>query len=330
MSKKQTYSILSFTDWYQTYSINESNYNNYGFSINDIMKIQSLLVSNSFMLNIRSNGKSAVDGMFGEESKAALMKYQQSKGLSPTGVLDNETLSSFGLKPTTRTGSTTPPVEQIVPDMKNTPITEPKDIKPGVEKLSKVADRDGDYCQIIDPSSIKLVFEPNFSKYSASGWIQKGYNNFINLTYYEGNGRPSSNFYSNGVNLGAKLGELGYWPFMMLKPKVQIIKSGKEVISPIEGFSGSSMVVMGGQVISKNMHPREAAVRQRTGVGITASGDIVVYVTKRANVNTLGQKMQLAGAVYAVNVDGGNSTMFVRDGQILVATSRPIPTILAW
>lgn len=330
MSKKQTYSILSFSDWSQSYHINESNYNNYGFSIDDIMKIQSFLVSNNFMSNIRLNGKPAIDGMFGEESKAALMKYQQSKGLPPTGALDNQTLSSFGLKPTTRSGSPTPLKDQKIPDTKTIPIIEPKDIKPGVEKLSKVADRDGDYCQIIDPSSVKMIFEPNFSKYSASGWIQKGYNNFINLTYYEGNGRPTSNFYSNGVNLGAKLGELGYWPFMMLKPKVQIIKRGKEAISPIEGFSGSSMVVIGGQAISKNMHPREAAVRQRTGVGITSSGDIMVYVTKRANVNTLGQKMQSAGAVDAINVDGGNSTMFVRDGQIFVATSRPIPTILAW
>lgn len=327
MSKKQTYSILSFTDWSQTNRLNESNYNNYGFSIDDIMKIQSFLVSNSFMSNIRSNGKPAVDGMFGEESKAALMKYQQSKGLSPTGALDNETLSSFGLKSTTRTGSSPAPKQQL--PVTDTP-TEPKDIKPGIEKLSKVADRDGDYCQIIDPSAIKMVFESNFSKYSASGWVQKGYNNFINLTYYEGNGRPSSNFYSNGVNLGAKLGELGYWPFMMLKPKVQIIKKGKEAISPVEGFSGSSMVVIGGQPISKSMHPREAAVRQRTGVGITASGDIMVYVTKRADVNTLGRKMQSAGAIDAINVDGGNSTMFVRDGQILVATARPIPTILAW
>lgn len=327
MSKKQTYNILSFTDWSQTNRLNESNYNNYGFSIDDIMKIQSFLVSNSFMSNIRSNGKPAVDGMFGEESKAALMKYQQSKGLSPTGALDNETLSSFGLKSTTRTGSSPAPKQQL--PVTDTP-TEPKDIKPGIEKLSKVADRDGDYCQIIDPSAIKMVFESNFSKYSASGWVQKGYNNFINLTYYEGNGRPSSNFYSNGVNLGAKLGELGYWPFMMLKPKVQIIKKGKEAISPVEGFSGSSMVVIGGQPISKSMHPREAAVRQRTGVGITASGDIMVYVTKRADVNTLGRKMQSAGAIDAINVDGGNSTMFVRDGQILVATARPIPTILAW
>jgi hypothetical protein len=32
----------------------------------------------------------------------------------------------------------------------------------------------------------------------------------------------------------------------------------------------------------------------------------------------------------AINVDGGNSSMFVRDGQILLSTSRPIPTILAW
>lgn len=327
MSKKQTYSILSFTDWSQTYRLNESNYNNYGFSINDIMKIQSFLVSNGFMPNIRPNGKPAIDGMFGEESKMALVKYQQTKGLSPSGALDSETISSFGLKATTRTESSHAPKQQT--PINDTP-TEPKDIKPGVENLSKVADRDGDYCQIIDPSAVKMVFESNFNKYSASGWVQKGYNNFINLTYYEGNGRPTSNFYSNGVNLGAKLGELGYWPFMMLKPKLQIIKSGKEAITPIEGFSGSSMVVIGGQPISKNMHPREAAVRQRTGVGITASGDIMVYVTKRANVNTLGQKMQLAGAVDAINVDGGNSTMFVRGGQILVATSRPIPTILAW
>jgi exopolysaccharide biosynthesis protein len=222
----------------------------------------------------------------------------------------------------------TPIIQQNLPQVTVNP--KPADIEPGVEKLSKPADRDGDLVEIIDPSIVKIGFESNFSRKTASEWIQKGYRNFINLTYFEGNGKPTSNFFSNGVNLGAKLSELGYWPLMTLKPKVEIIKRGKDAISPIEGFSGSSMVVINGQAVSKTLGPKEAAIRQRTGVGITASGDIIVYVTKRADVNSLGRKMQSAGAVEAINVDGGGSSLFVRDGQILFPTSRPIPTILAW
>ena len=44
----------------------------------------------------------------------------------------------------------------------------------------------------------------------------------------------------------------------------------------------------------------------------------------------LAEKMKIAGAVNAVCVDSGNSTFFVRNGEVEIATSRKVPTILYW
>lgn len=311
--------ILPFHSWIGRDSINESSYNNMGFTFDDIMKVQDFLVKNSFMNAIRTNGKPAVDGKFGEESRTSLINFQKSKGLESNGIIDSKTVSAMGLN-------------IIIPVMQTQgqPDSLDKGIKPGVEKLSKSADFGEDFIEIIDPTAIGIGFNSDFKPQNASEWIQKGYKNFINLTFFERNYKPTGNFYSNGVNLGEKLNKFRHWPMMILKPEIEIVERGEEAMYPVEGFSGSDMLIKSGSIYDVSGGPSEMALRPRTGVGITAKGDIIVYVTPKCNLKTLAEKMKVAGAIDAINVDGGGSSLFVRNGEIEFPTNRKIPTILYW
>lgn len=310
--------LLSYKSWSNS-SINEwASYNNMGFTFDDIIKIQTFLVNNSFMGTTRKNGKPSVDGKFGEETKVALVQFQKSKNLDSNGTIDSKTLAAMNLN-------------IIMPIISSSPNqNQPKGIKPGVQPISQKLDSGGDFIEIIHPSSVKLGFTPDFKRLNINEWIDKGYMNFINLTYFEPNGRPSGNFYSNGVNLGEKLDRLNYWPMMTLKPQIKIYDRGGDAISPIEAFSGSQHLIENGVLQKIYLGPSESAVRPRTGVGLTAKGDVIVYVTPKANVLLLAEKMKAAGAIDAINMDSGESTLFVRNGYAEFSTKRPIPTILAW
>lgn len=311
--------ILRFHSWIGRDSINESSYNNMGFTFDDIMKVQDFLVKNSFMNAIRTNGKPAVDGKFGKETRTSLINFQKSKGLESNGIVDSKTVSAMGLN-------------IIIPVMQTQgqPDSLDRGIKTDVKKLSKSADFGEDFVEIINPSSVNIGFTSDFKPNNASEWIQKGYKNFINLTYYERNYKPTGNFYSNGVNLGEKLTKFRHWPMMVLKPELEIVERGEEAMYPVEGFSGSDLLIKDGSIHDVNGGPSEMAMRPRTGVGITAKGDIITYVTPKANIKMLAEKMKASGAVNAICMDSGNSTFFVRDGQIEIATSRKVPTILYW
>lgn len=314
-------SILSFKSWS---SINEaSTYNNRGFSFDDIMKIQTFLVGNGFMNNIRANGKPAIDGMFGAETKDALTNYQKSKGLESLGEITDETLKAMNLY-ITRQKSMDPRFSADMPYNNS--------VEPGIQrKMSKVLDMGIDKMEIIEPSTVRLVFASGFKRFTASQWIDQGYKNFINLTFFEPDGRPTANFYSAGINLGAKLDSLGkYWPMMTLKPKLEIFERGSYAVAPQEAFSGSDLIVKNGVIRDKRQSPDEASLNRRTAVGITNDNDVIVMVTTKSDLMGMAAKMQRAGARDVINMDGGGSSLFVRDGKIIVPTSRAIPTILAW
>ena len=311
--------ILPFESWIGRDSINESSYNNMGFTFDDTMKVQDFLVKNSFMSAIRTNGKPAVDGKFGEESRTSLINFQKSKGLESNGTIDSKTVSAMGLS-------------IIIPVMQTQgqPDSLDKSITSSEKKLSKSADFGEDFIQIIDPTTVGIGFTSDFKPNNANEWILKGYKNFINLTYYERNYKPTGNFYSNGVNLGEKLNQFRHWPMMILKPELEIVERAEEAMYTVEGFSGSDLLIKNGSIHDVNGGPSEMAMRPRTGVGITTKGDIIAYVTPKANIKMLAEKMKIAGAVNAVCVDSGNSTFFVRNGEVEIATSRKVPTILYW
>lgn len=308
--------ILLYESWVN--KINEgSSYNNMGFTFDDIMKVQEFLVKNAYMNSIRPNGKPAVDGKFGDETRESLINFQNSKGLEANGTIDSKTLSAMGLN-------------IIVPLMQQSASKPNPEIKPGVEKLSEPADSGGDFIEIIDPSAIGVAFNSDFKPHNATEWIQKGYKNFINLTFFEANYKPTGNFYSNGVNMGEKLNRVSHWPMMVLKPELKIVERGSEALYPLEAFSGSDLLIKNGAIFDTSGGPSEMALRPRTGVGITAKGDIITYVTPKSNLKTFAEKMKMVGAVYAINVDGGGSSLFVRNGEIEFPTGRKIPTILYW
>lgn len=317
----KSHRVLTFESWI---TLNESStYNNKGFSFDDIMKVQSFLVSNNFMSNIRPNGKPSIDGMLGKETQQAIIAYQNSKNLTALGELTEETLKSMGIS----IAKSTNPSPAIINEM---PYKD--SIELGVEKeLSKIADSGEERIEIIDPSIAKVIFTSDFRRLTVSEWIQQGYKNFINLTFFESSGKPTANFFSKGINMGAKLETLGkYWPMMVIKPKLEIVDNVSDMMNPEEAFSGSHIIVKDGVAQSIRQSPKDAAIRPRTAVGITSNGDIIVCVSPRSDIQSMGVKIQRAGAKEAINMDGGGSSLFVRNGQILVSTNRAIPTILAW
>ncbi len=300
--------ILLYESWLK---MNESSYDNQGYPENIIKDVQTFLVQNGFMGEIRSNGKSAIDGKFGDESKGALIKFQQSKNITANGLLDDSTLTLMNLKS-----------QSIKKDT----------IEYGVQtSLSIVKDSGGDKIEIIDPKAIKVVFTPDFKRLTADEWIAQGHKNFINLTFFESNGKPTANFFSNSINYGEKLNTLGkWWPIMVTKPDIKIFSNLSESPSPIEAFSGSHFLVKDGVVNIERQGPKESALRPRTAIGITKNGEIIVMVTPSSDLIGFAKKLYLAGAEDAINLDGGGSSLFVRNGEIIFPTSRPVPTILAW
>jgi len=321
MKKFGTERILSFGSWVAT---NEAlTYDNKGFSFDEIKQVQTFLVNNGFMETIRPNGKPAVDGMFGPETKQSLIDYQKKQNISSIGNLDDVTLKSMNLNISNRGNLNTGTVYEM-------PYAD--SIQPGViDKLSKIVDGPNERGQIIDPSIAKVVFVQGFKRLTATQWLEKGYKNFINLTFFESDGTPTANFYSGGINLGAKTSTLGkYWPMMVIKPKLEIVRHGSDALLPQEAFSGSHIIVKNGVASQLKQDPGEASLGRRTAVGITANNDIIVMVSTRSDINGMGEKMQRAGAKDAINMDGGGSPLFVRDGKILISTGRPLPTILAW
>ncbi|MFM9872841.1 MAG: phosphodiester glycosidase family protein [Fimbriimonadaceae bacterium] len=61
----------------------------------------------------------------------------------------------------------------------------------------------------------------------------------------------------------------------------------------------------------------------RTGVGITKSGKIIlVATTNRVSLSTFGKALKSQGAVDAVSLDGGGSTMLYFNGDLKISTSR--------
>lgn len=323
MNEFNDISVLSFQSWMV---LNEARtYDNRGFSFDDIKKVQAFLVNNGFMNNTRTNGKPAIDGMLGVETSKAMSDFQRSKGFPKIGDLNDQTLKSMGLDIVARERNTVR--SEIIHEM---PYGE--GIRYGVERnMSRIADVGGDRAQIIDPSIAKVVFAENFKRLTANQWIERGYKNFTNLTFFEANGTPTSNFYANGLNLGAKIGTFGkYWPMMVIKPKLEIVDTAASIVPPQEAFSGSQVILRDGNPVNFKQTPEEASMGRRTAVGITMNDDIIVMVSTRSSVKTMATKMQAIGARDVINMDGGGSPLFVRDGKMLISSARAIPTILAW
>jgi Phosphodiester glycosidase len=221
-----------------------------------------------------------------------------------------------------------PAVSTKVKSYKNVQYIPNDMLKP---KPSIVKDSGGDLIEIIDPLAIKVDFDSNFRKMTINEWIDRGNKNFINLTFFEPNGKPTANFFSNSINHGAKLDTLGKrWPMMVIKPELKIIDNISENPYPIEAFSGSASLIENGVIIKHTQGNKDAELRPRTGIGITSKNEIIVMVTPSSDLIRFANKLLDAGAYHAINMDGGSSSLFVRNGQVLFSNTSPVSTILTW
>ena len=198
-------------------------------------------------------------------------------------------------------------------------------------KPSIIKDSGGDLIEIIDPLAIKVDFDFNFRKRIISEWIDRGNKNFINLTFFERSGKPTANFFSKSINHGAKLDTLGkHWPMMVIKPELKIVDNISEDPYPIEAFSGSVSLVKNGVIQKHKQGNKDAELRPRTGIGTTLKNEIIIMVTPKSDIIGFANKLLNAGAYHAINLDGGSSSLFVRNGQTLFSTTSPVSTILTW
>jgi hypothetical protein len=198
-------------------------------------------------------------------------------------------------------------------------------------KPSIIKDSGGDLIEIIDPLAIKVDFDFNFRKRNISEWIDRGNKNFINLTFFEPSGKPTANFFSKSINHGAKLDTLGKrWPMMVIKPELKIVDNISEDPYPIEAFSGSVSLVKNGVIQKHTQGNKDAELRPRTGIGTTLKNEIIIMVTPKSDIIGFANKLLNAGAYHAINLDGGSSSLFVRNGQTLFSTTSPVSTILTW
>ena len=220
-----------------------------------------------------------------------------------------------------------------------------------------------------DPKKVSPK-EAQFRKLSTKQWMDEGYQNFVNTSFFEKNGQPSGNFFINGLNYGAKIETvklvdkdgkplldskgkqqlgpgLGYWWPVQIDNPVRFIYdtdglSGKKALdinkkSPIEiGFAGSHMLVVNGEAKKNPTWEDGDDRRPRTALGIRKDGKVVIIATKN-NVQfvDVGRELVKLDVVNAISYDCGGSTMKVRDGKIVVPSQdggdgRPVSVILCW
>jgi hypothetical protein len=70
----------------------------------------------------------------------------------------------------------------------------------------------------------------------------------------------------------------------------------------------------------------------RTAIGIMPNGNVLVYVTNSANIQSLQNRMYELGCVSALNFDGGGSTFLLGNGESIFPkkSSRRYPNVLYW
>jgi exopolysaccharide biosynthesis protein len=117
------------------------------------------------------------------------------------------------------------------------------------------------------------------------------------------------------------------WPVLSIEPHLGEHRGG----AIRTGFSGSSVLVRDGRPIKQKRSFFSRRRCPRTGIGVNSCGMLVVVVTTSATLDQFSRIMSENGAVFAINVDGGGSTMFIENGETLWKSRRSaVPVILSW
>jgi exopolysaccharide biosynthesis protein len=180
-----------------------------------------------------------------------------------------------------------------------------------------------EWVRILHPDSVKIAVSQTRKVVEIESWKARGHKNFVNLSFWGSRG-PVGSLYINSANIGfAKRS----WPVFSLSPEIGQYKGG----DIITGFSGSNILIENGEIKKQPKTYFSKRKCPRTGVGLLPDGKLIVIVTTRANLNDFAKRFKENGAVFAVNVDGGSSSMFIENGEIIWSSKRSaVPVILSW
>ena len=190
--------------------------------------------------------------------------------------------------------------------------------------ISSFVANSAEWVRIIDPKSAKLVVSSSKKVVEIETWKRLGHKNFVNISFWGSRG-PIGRLYVKSENIG--FGKPS-WPVFSLSPYIGEYITGDAIE---QGFAGSNVLVRNGLV---HKQPRTFFTKRRcprTGVGVLPNGKIIVIVTTRSNLKEFAERFIYHGARFAVNVDGGSSTMFIEEGEIVWSSKRSaVPVILSW
>lgn len=180
-----------------------------------------------------------------------------------------------------------------------------------------------EWIRTLNPDSVKVLISPTKKVVEIETWKLRGSKNFVNLSFWGSSG-PVGGLYIDSVNYGR--GKKS-WPIISLAPTL-----GEYTGGPIKtGFSGSNVLVRNGKEVKQGSSFFSRRRCPRTGVGITKEGKLIVIVNTSATLKQFAKRFAENGAVFAINVDGGSSTMFIEGGKSLWNSKRSaVPVILTW
>jgi len=180
-----------------------------------------------------------------------------------------------------------------------------------------------EWVRVIDPNSARIAISPTNKVVEIETWKLRGHSNFVNLSFW-GNRGPVGRLYVDSISYG--YGKKS-WPVLSLSPTLGEYTSG-----PIKtGFAGSNVLVRNGKETrqGKSFFARRRC--PRTGIGVTKDGKLIIIVTTSATLKQFAKMFAENNATFAINVDGGSSTMFIENGKSLWNSKRSaVPVILTW
>jgi len=180
-----------------------------------------------------------------------------------------------------------------------------------------------EWIRILDPSSVRIAASPTRKVVEIETWKLRGHRNFINLSFWGSRG-PVGMLYIDSVDHG--FGKRS-WPVLSLSPVLGEYTGG--VIT--SGFAGSNVLVREGREVKQRRSFFTSRRCPRTGVGVTQDGRLMIIVTTSSTMRDFARRFAENGAVFAINVDGGSSTMFIENGESLWNSKRSaVPVILSW
>lgn len=173
----------------------------------------------------------------------------------------------------------------------------------------------------LNPDSIQI--SNSRTPLSASSWRNLGHCNFVNLSFFD-HKQPVGYVFINGRAFGRSRKT---WPLFCIKPTCGPLE---KCVVVKEGFSGSHELVVDYKQVQIKTTRFSRRRCPRTCIGVNSDGSLVVFITSSMNLNDAAKRMKQLGCYYAVNADGGSSTMLTVGKKSLFGTSRKVPVILSW